>query len=224
MVQVRSRRGQASVLTVVIMIVMVVFSIYAMTEYAIVIDSPVVAASATVSKISGSTLSNYTISSTLTSASNSGCLSRPLCSSSIKTILTSTSSTDAINQGDLVLSGAVACPVLSEGNVVLTAIDSATGLPLRGLGVQATDTLISCTGAKSIIQLGQSVTNGSGVVSLCCNSGSYNISLVYGGATYFANANVSGGGSACVSLYLPAGRVSISYSATIRSYCSSQDP
>jgi flagellin-like protein len=219
-------RGQAPVLTVVIMIVMVVFTIYAMTEYAVVIQSPNSSQSNSISEISDSV--NFTTSSNLPVVHNDSCTASVSCAN-IAPIESSEISQSAGIQPNGVQSlpvetstsaqAMINCPVVAQGNLILTALDSSTGAPLAGLGVQATETTPSCLQGVATVDLGQSYTNSSGMASLCCKSGAYKLLVEYGQTAYSASANVNPGGVTCVSMFIPSGRVNITYSATLRSDC-----
>ena len=213
--------AQASVLTVVILIVMVVFSIYAMSEYSIVIQlqqqeastSTTLATSSSDIAVSSSS-SMVRVASAITcgecsspSVSKANSMVEPVVTISAQ--VTKTSSTSAL----------VACPVAAQGNLVLTAYNSITGKPLAGLVVKASDEPASCGNLLMTIALPSSLTNSSGVDSLCCNVGDYKLSVEYGDSVYSAAANVSAGGLTCLSLFIPSGKVSIFYSATMRSLC-----
>jgi hypothetical protein len=207
---------------------MVVFSIYAMTEYSIVIQLPASPPSSTVA-VSNSTSSSISISSPSVSTEVSqvsqttscgGCSSLPSGTDGYQ--LSGMGAKNASPGSDVasVTTNAVqVCPVTPSGSLVLTTFSSLDGRPISGLGVQATDRYSSCSGEYTIVDLGDSVTNSSGMISICCNSGSYNVRVDYQSVQYNAIANVSAGGSTCVSLFVPSGKVSVSYSATIRGLC-----
>jgi hypothetical protein len=219
----KDNKAQAAVLTVVILIVMVVFSIYAMSEYSIVIQEQQQNISpSTTFAISSSSASVSLSSITAIATSTAACSECSYSSATTGSSMAGPGGT--INAGVSEISSStnalLACPVPAEGNLVLTAYDSLTGTPLNGLAVQATDEFSSCGNPLTTIALRSSSTNSSGMDSLCCNAGAYKLKVEYENSVYSAEANVSTGGLTCVSLFIPSGKVSIFYSATIRSLCS----
>ena len=216
-------RAQASVLTVAIMIVMVVFSIYAMTEYSIVVQTPYTVAS-TLTGNSSSSVEILSAPSSISSFYTTGCAQGSFCgrTSSVQGL---SSSQSAAKVAGVVSGGAtsgnavVACPIIGEGRLILTAVADSTHEPLKGVVVQASDTVASCSNQKSTLDLGKETTNSSGMVTLCCNVGSYSMDLNYETSVYTASANVSSGGLTCISFFIPSGKITITYSAIVQDLC-----
>lgn len=221
-------KGQASVLTVVIMVVMVVFSIYAMTEYSIIVQT----APTNVSNLTGMvnhSMSVATSSSTEIWNLSTTCNTTFSCANS----LTSFSATSSQLYGKVAgqiggdissKTGAVTCSTFQPGRLILIALADSSKSPLMGLGVTASNIISSCANIERFTNLGQAITNSSGMVTFCCNTGTYDIDISYGTFVYTANATVGSGGLTCIWLFIPSGRVTISYSGVAQDLCDRNVP
>lgn len=230
LVRVILSRGQASVLTVVIMVAMVVFSVYAMTEYSIMLEST----QSPSSLITVSSLSQQVVQTSYNSTTAQS--SETMTLSEYSSSATSSSSTSTLASSSLSVggkqvfpaagvssstsgTGELTCPPAVAGSLVLTVLNSSTDRPLPGLGVTASDVVPTCAGVDSTISLGEIFTNSTGMASFCCREGSYSISVDYENASYFANAEVNSSTLTCVSLLVPSGKINVSYSGALQETC-----
>ncbi len=126
------------------------------------------------------------------------------------------------------------CAISSEGSLILTILtdNSTTGAssansgpvsPVRSLPVQVGYYLSSnCYPFSDFAPsegIGARSTNSSGMLVVCCMVGNYYLNFSYGGRGYFQTAYVQPEKATCLTMYVPSGRVQITYSQTFSSAC-----
>ncbi len=112
------------------------------------------------------------------------------------------------------------CEVLAEGSLFVTVLNGTSGKPINNVAIQVTEFPPSpCTNTFSTIDLGVKSTNSSGMITICCDTGGYDLSATYLGSSYSASALIEPEKATCVTLYLPSGQVKSNYSQTFGFAC-----
>lgn len=112
------------------------------------------------------------------------------------------------------------CEVSAEGSLFVTVLNGTSGKPVNAVAIQVTEFPPSpCTSTYSTIDLGVKTTNSSGMITICCDTGGYDLSATYLGRSYSASALVEPEKATCVSLYMPSGEVRINYFQTFDIAC-----
>jgi hypothetical protein len=221
------------------MIVMVVFTVYAMSEYSMMIQAPLVSIhtssaynDSAIGLSSTRTIQSTSVSSSTVCAAAASCVIPQITSSTgpgaagsstaspttgsplAPAFVFSTSSSTGPGTGD--------CPPSSRGELVLTIWNSQNNKPMPNLKIQARDLLLTCLDTGATLDQSEARTNASGMASICCKTGSYNVTVVYENASFSASAKVNSGEITCISLSVPSGKVSVSYLSTMLGHCSHQ--
>ena len=112
------------------------------------------------------------------------------------------------------------CIILAEGNLILTILNSSSGKPISSVPVTIAHLAPYCPpNPHTTSSLGTMNTNGSGIITCCSDVGEYYLKVNYLGG-YSINASVGPVKATCITLRIPSGELSISYSASFQTSCS----
>lgn len=115
------------------------------------------------------------------------------------------------------------CTMAVQGNLIFTLENSSNGNPLGSVPIQVSYLAPYCQPSlpsnPPYTTLWQMTTNGSGIITVCCNVGQYFFSLTYSGINYYVNASIGAERATCVILGIPSGKVNITYSQTFQNVC-----
>jgi hypothetical protein len=112
------------------------------------------------------------------------------------------------------------CVIIPEGNLILTIENSSNQKPISSLPIHITFLAPRCSpNPYTTSSLATMATNGSGVLTICCNVGEYYFSVTLSGATYNTNASIGAEKATCVIWDIPSGKVSITFSQTFQTSC-----
>ncbi len=112
------------------------------------------------------------------------------------------------------------CVILAEGNLILTVLNSSSGKPIGSVPITIAHLAPDCPpNPHTTSSLGTMNTNGSGIITICCDVGEYYLKVNYLGG-YSVNASIGPERATCITLRLPSGELSIIYSQTFQTNCS----
>lgn len=111
------------------------------------------------------------------------------------------------------------CTVAAEGEVLLQILNSTSGEPIPNAPVQAQVTPFYCNSTPpTTISLNTTLTNSTGYAEFGSELGEYHLTL-YSYGNYFADASTLPEKTTCVTLGIPSGDTSITYSGFLESSC-----
>src|SRR2546426_8240307 len=112
-----------------------------------------------------------------------------------------------------------ACTYSAEGSLILTVDNGSSGKPIGSVPVQVAYVATICSSTVQT-SLGRTVrTNGSGIVTFCCELGQYYFNVSYFGNHYSFIATVEAQRTTCVTLRIPSGDLTVLHSATFTNSC-----
>jgi len=118
-------------------------------------------------------------------------------------------------------SNSTTCVILAEGNLILTVLNSSSGKPISSVPVTIAHLAPYCPpNPHTTSSLGTMNTNGSGIITCCSDVGEYYLKVNYLGS-YSVNASIGPEKATCITLRIPSGELSITYSQSFQTSCSS---
>ena len=113
------------------------------------------------------------------------------------------------------------CMIPDEGDLVMKVVNSSTGTPIGAVPVQVENLYPECPPNPHTIQdIGTMDTNGSGILLLGGLGEDY-LNVTYGRQSYSVNASIGPESTTCVTLGIPSGDLSVSYSRPFQTSCGS---
>src|SRR5712691_8990379 len=108
------------------------------------------------------------------------------------------------------------CTVTAEGNLILTIVNDSIGAPISSVPVHVEYVGSVCPANQNkTVDLGIASTNGSGVITICCELGDYYFHVNYVGS-YSILGSIWAERATCIRLGIPNGEVTILHSATFQ--------
>ncbi len=116
------------------------------------------------------------------------------------------------------------CIRLDSEPLFLIVKNSSTGSPINSVPVQAKDStpddLCSATSANTTKSLGILSTDINGTIQVCCTGSTFFFNVTYMGGSYQVTSTAEGAESVqCVTLYIPSGTTSTTFSPTFQTHC-----
>ncbi len=121
-----------------------------------------------------------------------------------------------LNTNALVVSRA--CTYSAEGGLILTVDNGSNGKPIGSVPVQVAYVATICSSTVQT-SLGTVRTNGSGIVTFCCELGQYYFNVSYFGNHYSFIATIEAQRTTCVTLRIPSGDLTVFHLATFTNSC-----
>ena len=111
------------------------------------------------------------------------------------------------------------CTVTAEGNLILTIVNDSVGSPISSVPVRVEYVGSVCpVNQNKTVVLGIANTNGSGVITICCELGDYYFRVNYIGS-YTIIGSIWAERATCIRLGIPNGEVTILHSAPFQTAC-----
>lgn len=169
-----------------------------------------------------STTTNVTTDTTYSPIVHTSCSPSPC--SSVSESTTTRNGTPYVIINETYTERLIVCTITAEGEIYLTVVNSSNSKPISGMHVQTTETSPAlspnCAEPYPTVSLGDKITNASGVISICCDVGSYNFTMTYNGENYNASALVYPEETTCIAMHVPSGMVNVTHSQPLSNVCS----
>ena len=134
---------------------------------------------------------------------------------------TTTTTIARISPGNnsILVSAYRSCTVTAEGNLILTIVNDSFGAPISSVPVRVEYVGSVCSvNQNKTVHLGIASTNGSGVITICCELGDYYFHVNYIGS-YTIIGSIWAERATCIRLGIPNGEVTILHSAPFQTAC-----
>jgi len=121
------------------------------------------------------------------------------------------------------------CAIMAEGNLYLSVlIDNSTALKAAngnlselniGVGYYLSSNCYPYPDFSPGYGIGTRTLNSSGMLTVCCMVGNYYFNFTYSGRNYYVSATVKPEIATCMTVYIPSGRVNVTYSQEYQFTC-----